>query len=104
MSKDEVYLRAILATVARQTFSLSDILSHVAPRSGSEKQVVAYNLCDGTRSVTQIASEADLDRSNLRKSINRWVDAGIVVKIDDGQEVHPVHVYPIPEPEAKKVK
>ena len=104
MSKDEIYLRAILATVARQTFSLSDILSHVAPRSGSEKQVAAYNLCDGTRSVTQIASEADLDKSNLRRSINRWIDAGIVVKIEDGQEVRPVHVYSIPEPEAKKVK
>lgn len=104
MSKDEVYLRAILATVARQTFSLGDILTQVAPRSGSEKQVAAYNLCDGTRSVTQIASEAKLDASNLRKSINRWVDAGIVIKIEDGQEVHPVHVYPIPDSEAKKVK
>lgn len=104
MSKDEVYLRAILATVARQTFSLSDILSHVAPRSGSEKQVTAYNLSDGTRSVAQIATEARLDKSNLRKSIKRWVDAGIVVKIEAGQEIHPVHVYPIPEAEALKTK
>lgn len=104
MSKDEVYLRAILATVARQTFSLDDILSQVAPRTGSAKQVAAYNLCDGTRSVTQIATEAKIDKSNLRKSINRWIDAGIVIRIEDGQEVRPVHVYPVPEAEAKKVK
>ncbi len=104
MSKDEVYLRAILATVARQTFSLDEILAHVAPRSGSSKQIEAYNLCDGTRSVTQIAAETKLDKSNLRKSINRWTDAGIVIRIEEGQEIRPVHVYPIPDAEAKKAK
>lgn len=104
MSKDEVYLRAILATVARQTFSLEEILSHVAPRSGSLKQIEAYNLCDGTRSVTQLAADTGLDRSNLRKSINRWTDAGIIIRIEEGQEIRPVHVYPIPDAEAKKAK
>lgn len=104
MSKDEVYLRAILATVARQTFSPSDILSHVAPRADSGKYIAAFNLCDGTRSIAQIASESGVDKSNLRKSINRWVDAGIVIRIEDGQEVRPVHVYPIPESEVKKAK
>ncbi|MEM7700354.1 MAG: MarR family transcriptional regulator [Pseudomonadota bacterium] len=104
MSSDEVYLRAILATVARQTFSVADILSHVAPRGNSEKQVLAYNLCDGTRTLTKIASEAKLDRGNLSKSIKRWIDAGIVIKVESGQEVRPVHVYPLPEAGIKKSK
>jgi hypothetical protein len=48
MGVHEEFLRAILSTVARQTFPPARLLEMVAPTSRSEKQVAAFNLCDGT--------------------------------------------------------
>lgn len=103
MSTDEVYLKAILATVARQTFPPGELADLVAPRSGS-KQLAAYNLCDGQHSQAQIAAKLGMDKSDLSKSISRWVDLGIVIKVGEGGDLRPVHVYPLPISKIEKSK
>lgn len=102
MTTDEVYLKAILATVARQTFPVGQLAEMVAPRSDSTKQIAAYNLCDGQHSQAQIAAKSGMDSSNLSKTISRWVDLGIVVKVGEGADQKPVHVYPLPASAAEK--
>jgi DNA-binding MarR family transcriptional regulator len=104
MTTDEVYLKAILATVARQTFPPAQLADMVAPRSDSIKQIAAYNLCDGQHSQAQIATKTGLDSSNLSKAISRWVDLGIVIKVGEGSDLKPVHVYPLPAPKPEKAK
>jgi hypothetical protein len=47
LDTSESLLRAILATVARAAFPPSHIYRIVAPVAGSDKQLAAYNLCDG---------------------------------------------------------
>ena len=47
MDTNESLLRAILATTARSVFPPADIYKIVAPFAGSDKQLLAYNLCDG---------------------------------------------------------
>src|SRR5688572_29376025 len=96
MNPQEAYLRAILATVARQTFSPDKILEIMGPNSGV-KQFKAFNLCDGTRTQSEIAKEVGLDSGNFSKSLGRWIDAGIVIRVGEGREVRPVHVYPLPD-------
>ena len=96
MSAQETYLRAILATLARQTFPQDVLAGHVL-KGGGPKQFKAFNLCDGTRSQAEIAREAGLDAANFRKTITRWAVLGVIIRVIDGQSVTPVHVYPLSE-------
>jgi hypothetical protein len=99
---DATYLRAILATVARQTFPPATLFDLITKGGGGEKQLRAYNLCDGTRTQAEIAKELALDAGNFSRSLNRWVDAGIVIRVGEARDVKPVHVYPLPASFIKK--
>lgn len=99
MEIQETYLRAILATVARQTFSPGRILEII---NAGEKQQRAFNLCDGSRSQAEIVKELGLDSSNFSKTIGRWIDEGIVIRVGENREARPLHVYPLPEALIKK--
>jgi hypothetical protein len=97
VSDEASYLRAILATVARQAFPPERLAGLVTPHVGGAKQIAAYNLCDGAHTQTQIAESVGLDKSNLSKSIGRWIDLGIVLRIGEGADARLVHVYPLPK-------
>ena len=101
MELQETFLRAILATVARQTFSPARIIEIIGPAAG-EKQHRAFNLCDGNRTQADIAKELGLDPGNFSKSLNRWIDEGIVIRVGEKREARPLHVYPLPEALIKK--
>lgn len=68
MGSHDTFLRAILATVARQTFSTARILEILDPTAG-EKQHRAFNLCDGSRTQADVAKELGVDPGNFSKSI-----------------------------------
>lgn len=101
MDTQDTFLRAILATVARQTFSPTRILEILGPAAG-EKQHRAFNLCDGSRTQADIAKELGLDSGNFSKTLNRWIDEGIVIRVGEKREARPLHVYPLPEALIKK--
>ena len=101
MGYQDAYLRAILATVARQTFSPARILEIMGANAG-EKQHRAFNLCDGSRTQGEVAKELGLDPGNFSKSVNRWIDEGIVIRVGEKREAKPLHVYPLPEAYIKK--
>src|SRR4051812_15486317 len=101
MNPQESYLRAILATVARQTFPPDKILEIMGPNSG-EKQFRAYNMCDGTKTQAEIAKELGLDSGNFSKGLGRGVPAGLVIRVGEGKNDRPVHVYPLPDAYTKK--
>jgi predicted transcriptional regulator len=102
MDMNESLLRAIFATVGRNAFTPETVLSIVAPRDNSEKNLVAYNLCDGSTPQVEIVKRAKLDKSNFSKALARWVEAGIVVRV--GKDEHPLHVYPISKDALKDKK
>jgi DNA-binding MarR family transcriptional regulator len=104
MGNEEAYLRAILATVARQTYSPAELASIVAVGASKEKQWKAYNLCTGDLRQSEIANKAGLDGGNFSRTLARWVDAGVVVRVQEGGEPRPVHLYPIPESAIKAAK
>ncbi|MNT63487.1 hypothetical protein D3C72_2013060 [compost metagenome] len=101
MESQDTYLRAILATVARQTFSPAKILEIMGPNAG-EKQRRAFNLCDGSRTQADIAKELGIDSGNFSKTLSRWIDEGIVIRVGEKREARPLHVYPLPETLLKK--
>ncbi|TPI13773.1 MarR family transcriptional regulator [Mesorhizobium sp. B4-1-3] len=96
MANSDVYLRAMMSLVARQTFSperLSEIVSPMANANTYE----TFNLCDGTRTQNEIANLLKMDRGNLSRSVNKWIDEGVMIKVTDDGKDRPVHVYPIPD-------
>jgi DNA-binding HxlR family transcriptional regulator len=95
MDTNEALLRAILATVSRQVFPPSEIKKIVSPTAGGEKQLAAYNLCDGRTPQAEIGKRLKLDKGSLSRSIARWIEAGIVVRV--GHDQLPLHVYALPK-------
>lgn len=102
MENTEDLLKAILSTVARTAFPPDVLAKIIAPTSGSEKQLVAYNLCDGKTPHAEITKKAKLDKGNFSRAVARWVEAGVVVRV--GPDRLPLHVYPLMETLAKGVK
>ena len=97
MSNGDVYLKAMLAMLARQSFPPKQLASLV----GRGKQIEAYNLCDGSRTQTEIAKALSLDSGNFSKTVTRWLELGILVRVSEGKELRPVHLYALP-PEKNK--
>nr|WP_145994337.1 hypothetical protein [Mesorhizobium loti] len=107
MENSDIYLRATMSLIARNTFppeKLAEVISPVA----NVKTYETYNLFDGTRTQTDIAKIQATDASLLSRTVKRWIDDGIMVKIVDAGAVKPVHVYPLPdryiEAARKKIK
>lgn len=62
-----------------------------------EKQTKAFNMCDGSRSQGEIIKALKLDQGNFSKTVTRWVDAGIAIRLGEGRETKLLHVYPLPK-------
>lgn len=99
MNTSETLLKAILATVARRTFPPRDLLNIISPNAAGQKQINAYNLCDGETPQSEVGKRVRLDKGNLSRSISRWVEAGIMVRI--GPDKHPMHLYRLPKEYSK---
>jgi hypothetical protein len=93
MEMTESLLRAVFATVARSTFTPQQVYRVVTPHGGSDKQLAAYNFCDGKTPQADIAKKAKLDKGAMSRALARWIEAGIVVRI--GKDDLPLHVYPL---------
>lgn len=93
MSNSEAFLKAILGITARSAFPPDELAAIVGPA----KQCRAYNLCDGTKTQSEIAKELGLDKGSFSRTLSRWIDLGIALKIAEGKEVRPMHLYTLPE-------
>lgn len=99
---NETILRAILSAVARQTFPVDRLLEIVLPTGASAKQLAAYNHCDGTKGQGEIAKALKLDAGNFSRTVSRWVDEGVVVRLGEGRDAKLLHVYPLSSDQSKK--
>jgi hypothetical protein len=88
-------LRALVALVARQAIPEPELRAVVAPRTDSRKQLKAFNLCDGTKTQTEVAKKAGIDSSNFSKITRRWIQAGVLFSFDVDGETHLLHAYPL---------
>ena len=98
----DALLKAILATVGRTAFPPDALYKIVAPTAGSDKQLAAYNMCDGETTQSEIRKKLKLDAGNLSRLMAKWVEAGIIVRV--GAEEFPLHLYPLIKPSGKTSK
>jgi len=88
-------LHVLIQVSARTIFPPDRLRSIVVPRGkGAEKYLKAYNLCDGSRAIREIAREVGIDHSNFHKVTLRWIGAGVAFRV--GEEGKLLHLYPLP--------
>ncbi|MBI5262710.1 MAG: MarR family transcriptional regulator [Bradyrhizobium sp.] len=102
MNTTDALLKAILATVGRTAFPPEALYKIVAPTAGSDKQLAAYNMCNGERAQSDIRKKLKLDAGNFSRLVTKWVEAGIIVRV--GAEEFPLHLYPLVKPSGKTPK
>lgn len=92
-------LRAQLNLLGRMAFK-DDALEQLVGKANRE----AYNLCDGTRTQAEIVKAKKLDQGNFSRAVNRWIEAGVLLKIPDGKDSKLQHLFPIPATAGKSGK
>ncbi|MFD9899868.1 MarR family transcriptional regulator [Mesorhizobium sp. NPDC059025] len=96
MENTQVYLKAMMSLIARQTFTPERLAEIVSPAANS-RAYEAFNLCDGTRTQTEISNALKIDSGNFSRTVNKWVDEGVLIRISDDNKDKLVHVYQIPD-------
>jgi hypothetical protein len=92
MAETEELLRFLIQLTARQVFP-EEVLRQIV--GASSRNVDAYNLCDGTRTQSEIAKLSKLDQGQFSRTAARWAEAGVVFKAGIGRDVKLLRLYPI---------
>lgn len=85
-------LACILKVLAR-TAMTPDEVRRIIGRGG--KQLQAFNLCDGSNTLADIAKKLRIDSGNLSRAVARWREHGIVFLVGRGNDARYLHVYPV---------
>lgn len=92
-------LRCAIQVVGRLSIPPEEVRQIVAT---SKKHLKAFNLCDGTLTLSEVAKKAGLDIGNFSRASDRWVEHGVAFSTKQGKEIRLLHLYPIPETAAKR--
>jgi len=97
----EWILECLVHVIGRVAVKLDEVQEVVG---SGEKQMQAFNLCDGSLTLTALAKKTGLDAGNLSRSVDRWVKSGVMFRFEEGKEVRLLHIYPIPAIAPKRPK
>jgi len=86
--RDSDLLRVLVALAGRIAFPPEQLVQIVGPYSA------AYNMCTGETTLSSIARATGFDKSNLRKAILRWEEAGAIFRV--GPDGLPLRLYALP--------
>ena len=103
LTDSDTLLRAILSMTARQSFPTEQLAKIVIKGSG-DKQLRAFNMCDGTKNQGEIAKAMKLDPASFSRTVARWVESGVVFRLGSGRDTTLLHAYPLPMDAAKKTR
>ena len=86
----------IISLLGHLVFPAGKLKDLVAKGSKKPKAIIkAYNLCDGTLSITDIATKVGIAQSSLTDAVNKWEKLGIILKIKEGNNIYPLKLYVI---------
>ncbi len=86
------FLPCLLEILGRSAIPPSQVRRIIGDGS---KQLKAFNLCDGSNSLTDIAKKAQLDAGNLSRTLARWREHGIVFLIESAKGARYLRIYPL---------
>jgi hypothetical protein len=95
--KIEDFLPCALQVLGRATMPPENVRRIIGDR---KKQLQAFNLCDGTNTLKQIAKRSRINQGNLSRTMSRWREHGIVFLVGEGKDARLLHIYPLPKKES----
>ncbi len=98
----DALLRGILSMTGRLAIPPPELLQIVAPKGGGEAQLAAYNLCDGSKSQGEIAKELKIDPGSFSRTVSRWIEAGVVIRLGEYPHFKLLHIYPLTKEHARE--
>src|ERR1700722_3645939 len=100
MADLEELLRVLIQLNGRLVFP-EEVLRNIV--GASEQWILAYNLCDGTRTQADIVKMTKIDQGSFSRTTSRWIDEGVLFKISDGRDTKLLHLYAVSKrPKIKK--
>src|SRR5688572_17504367 len=81
----EALLRAYCRLQEGRFFRLTALSKSSCPKA-SEKQLRAFNMCDGAKGQADIAKALKLDSGNFSRTVSRWIDEGILFRLGEGRD------------------
>ena len=97
--KVEWLLECLVHTIGRAALKTEDASKVVGANA---KQVRAFNMCDGSLTLSEVAKKARFDLGHLSRTVDRWVENGVMFDLVEGRERRPLHIYSIPQPTRAK--
>lgn len=94
-------LRCLVQIIGRAAMPTEKVFELVGR---GEKQVEAFNLCDGTLSQREICKKTGIDAGQMSRTFTRWVENGVAFWIGEGQAARLLHIYPLPTSAKAKPK
>lgn len=92
-SRLEWLIESLIHVVGRAAVKVEEVCAIVG--SGA-KQIHAYNLCDGSLTLSEVAKKAKVDIGNFSRTVDRWFQNGVMFKFQEGREIRLLHIFPIP--------
>jgi len=97
----EWLLECLIHVIGRAAVKLDEVREVVGKGA---KQIQAFNLCDGSLTLTRVANKTGLDGGNLSRTVDRWVKNGVMFRFEEGNEVRLLHIFPVPSHNTPKRK
>lgn len=83
----------IISLLGRMAFRQDELKKLVIKGSKKPAAIIkAYNMCNGTRTITEIANHVGITPSAMTQAVDRWEKNGIIFKAKKGNEVLPLKV------------
>lgn len=94
----EYLLECLIHVIGRVAIPVDQVSQVVGD---GRKQRKAFNLCDGSKSQTEVAKAAGIAQGNLSNTFKRWVENGVAYWIGEGKDARLLHIYPLPATKKK---
>lgn len=82
----------LVKVIARAAIPVEHVRKVVGNRP---KQIRAYNLLDGSQSLSDVARKTKIEKGNLSKATQRWLSEGVMYRLGSGRDAKLLHAYPI---------
>jgi hypothetical protein len=97
----ESLLECLIQVIGRVAIPIDRVYEIVGT---NDKQIKAFNLCNGVVTQLEVAKKCGIDPGNFNRIITKWVENGVAFWIGSGKDARVMHIYSIPSITKKKSK
>jgi hypothetical protein len=97
----EDLLLCLVHVIGRAAIPVEEVQEVVG---SGRNRIKAFNMFDGTRTLSQVARATKIDQGNLSRAVTDWIEHGIAFWVGQANDSRLLHVYPVPPTKKAKKK